>query len=44
MALYGVDGTSAAALLDAADNRLYRNKPARRSMRPPDGLRLVEGG
>jgi len=44
VALYGVDGTSAAALLDAADNRLYRNKPARRSMRPPDGLRLVEGG
>lgn len=44
VALYGVDGTSAAALLDAADGRLYRNKPAQRPPRPPDTLRLVKGG
>ncbi len=42
--LYGVDGTTAAGLLDAADERLYRDKPGRAGIRPPEALRLVPGG
>lgn len=42
--LYGVDGTTAAGLLDAADGRLYRDKPGRAGIRPADALRLVPGG
>lgn len=44
VALYGVDGTTASTLLDAADDRLYRDKPDRSPVRSPDGLRLVQGG
>ncbi|MFP4125025.1 MAG: diguanylate cyclase domain-containing protein [Alphaproteobacteria bacterium] len=44
IALYGVDGTTAPTLLDAADDRLYRDKPERSLARSPDGLRLVQGG
>jgi diguanylate cyclase (GGDEF)-like protein len=39
-ALYGVDGRTAAALLDAADARLYRAKPAK-TRATLERLRLV---
>ena len=43
-ALYGMDGNSAAALLETADQRLYGAKPRRSGEAASPPLRLVPGG